>query len=169
LSSFASSREKIYCDAQMSSRHIRTFCDLSADCERLEPAMTQQGLSCARAHNRILKVARTIADIEDTPNIEPKPIVEAIQYLARPHLLDPRTCPGFVASRFKRPFPDILVKFVVGIWGCGDQLPYPQIEIRSIDSPRDDYFLKNLVPVWRLARDTVVWRGIIDPYPPHML
>jgi magnesium chelatase family protein len=64
----------------MSSRHIRTFCDLSADCERLlERAMTQQGLS-ARAHDRILKVARTIADIEDTPQIEPKHIAEAIQY-----------------------------------------------------------------------------------------
>ena len=62
------------------SRHIRTFCDLSADCERLlERAMTPQGLS-ARAHDRILKVARTIADIEETPNIEPKHIAEAIQY-----------------------------------------------------------------------------------------
>ncbi|MFZ0278545.1 MAG: YifB family Mg chelatase-like AAA ATPase [Candidatus Sulfotelmatobacter sp.] len=80
LERFASSREKIYCNAQMSSRHIRTFCDLSPDCERLlERAMTQQGLS-ARAHDRILKVARTIADIEDTPSIEPKHIAEAIQY-----------------------------------------------------------------------------------------
>ena len=62
------------------SRHIRTYCDLSADCERLlERAMTQQGLS-ARAHDRILKVARTIADLEGTPAIEPKHIAEAIQY-----------------------------------------------------------------------------------------
>jgi magnesium chelatase family protein len=80
LERFASSREKLYCNAQMSSRHIRTFCELSADCERLlERAMTQQGLS-ARAHDRILKVARTIADIEDTAPIEPKHIAEAIQY-----------------------------------------------------------------------------------------
>jgi magnesium chelatase family protein len=64
----------------MSSRHIRTFCDLSPDCERLlERSITQQGLS-ARAHDRILKVARTSADIEDTPNTEPKHIAEAIQY-----------------------------------------------------------------------------------------
>ncbi|HEY6339292.1 MAG TPA: YifB family Mg chelatase-like AAA ATPase [Candidatus Sulfotelmatobacter sp.] len=77
---FASSREKLYCNAQMASRHIRTFCPLSADCERLlERAMTQQSLS-ARAHDRILKVARTIADLEDAPEIEPKHIAEAIQY-----------------------------------------------------------------------------------------
>src|SRR5271168_3314612 len=80
LERFASSREKIYCNAQMSSRHIRTHCELSADCERLlERAMTQQGLS-ARAHDRILKVARTLADMEDRPNLEPKHIAEAIQY-----------------------------------------------------------------------------------------
>lgn len=63
----------------MPSRHIRTFCELSADCERLERAMTQQGLG-ARAHDRILKVARTIADLEDAANLEPKHIAEAIQY-----------------------------------------------------------------------------------------
>src|SRR5205823_14960146 len=80
LQRFASCREKLYCNAQMGSRHIRSFCELSADCERLiERAMTQQGLS-ARAHDRILKVARTIADLDDTPNLEPKHIAEAIQY-----------------------------------------------------------------------------------------
>jgi magnesium chelatase family protein len=76
----ASRREKLYCNAQMAPRHIRTFCDLSADCERLlERAMTQQGLT-ARAHDRILKVARTIADLEGAAAIEPKHIAEAIQY-----------------------------------------------------------------------------------------
>jgi magnesium chelatase family protein len=80
ITRFASSREKLYCNAQMHSRHIRTFCELSADCERLlERAMTQQGLS-ARAHDRILKVARTVADLEDSANLEPKHIAEAIQY-----------------------------------------------------------------------------------------
>ena len=43
LERFASSREKIYCNAQMSSRHIRAFCELSPDCERLlERAMTSR-------------------------------------------------------------------------------------------------------------------------------
>ena len=73
-------REKLYSNAQMTARHIRAFCELSADCESLlERAMLQQGLT-ARAHDRILKVARTIADLEQAPVIEPKHIAEAIQY-----------------------------------------------------------------------------------------
>jgi magnesium chelatase family protein len=80
LNRFAAAKERSYCNAQMTSKQIRTYCDLSTDCERLlERAMTQQGLS-ARAHDRILKVARTIADIDGTPTIEPKHIAEAIQY-----------------------------------------------------------------------------------------
>ena len=80
LERLASSRQKIYCNAQMSSSQVRTFCELSPDCERLlERAMTQQGLS-ARAHDRILKVARTVADLEGLPAIQPKHIAEAIQY-----------------------------------------------------------------------------------------
>ncbi len=73
-------RTKIYSNAQMTSRNIRSFCDLSADCERLlERAMSQQGLT-ARAHDRILKVARTVADLEGSDAIQAKHIAEAIQY-----------------------------------------------------------------------------------------
>jgi magnesium chelatase family protein len=73
-------RDQLYCNAQMAPRHIRTFCELSADCERLlERAMLQQSLT-ARAHDRILKVARTVADLEDAASLEPKHIAEAIQY-----------------------------------------------------------------------------------------
>lgn len=80
LARFRAAGEKIFSNAQMSSRHIRKFCELSPDCERLlERAMTQQGLS-ARAHDRILKVARTIADLENASGIEVKHIAEAIQY-----------------------------------------------------------------------------------------
>ncbi|MFB3815512.1 MAG: YifB family Mg chelatase-like AAA ATPase [Terriglobales bacterium] len=80
LNRFAAAKERSYSNAQMTSRQIRNYCELSTDCERLlERAMTQQGLS-ARAHDRILKVARTIADLEGTPMIEPKHIAEAIQY-----------------------------------------------------------------------------------------
>jgi len=71
---------RTYCNAQMTPRQIRAFCELSADCERLlERAMMQQGLT-ARAHDRILKVARTIADLEGEQAIQPKHIAEAIQY-----------------------------------------------------------------------------------------
>jgi len=80
LNRFAAAGERIYANAQMGSREIRVYCDLSSDCEHLlERAMSQQGLS-ARAHDRILKVARTVADLEGTARIEPKHIAEAIQY-----------------------------------------------------------------------------------------
>jgi magnesium chelatase family protein len=72
--------EKIYSNAQMSTRQIRTHCELGADAERLlERAMQQQGLT-ARAHDRILKVARTIADLEGAENLAVAHLAEAIQY-----------------------------------------------------------------------------------------
>jgi magnesium chelatase family protein len=80
LDRFAANKERIYSNAQMGSKQIRNYCELSTDCERLlERAMTQQGLS-ARAHDRILKVARTVADLEGAAQIAPKHIAEAIQY-----------------------------------------------------------------------------------------
>jgi predicted ATPase with chaperone activity len=80
LQRFSSSRSRLYCNAQMPPRHIRASCELSTDCERLlERAMTQHGMT-PRAHDRILKVARTVADLEGAPAIEPKHIAEAIQY-----------------------------------------------------------------------------------------
>jgi len=80
LNRFAAAGERNYSNAQMSSRQIRTYCDLGTESERmLERAMQQQGLS-ARAHDRILKVARTIADMEGAAQIEAKHIAEAIQY-----------------------------------------------------------------------------------------
>ena len=64
----------------MATRQIREYCELGPDAERLlERAMQQQGLS-ARAHDRILKVARTIADLEGEENLSRAHIAEAIQY-----------------------------------------------------------------------------------------
>ena len=64
----------------MSSKQIRTHCALDAESEALlEKAMQRQGLS-ARAHDRILKVARTIADLDGSENIKPPHISEAINY-----------------------------------------------------------------------------------------
>jgi magnesium chelatase family protein len=80
LNRFAAAGERIYSNAQMTTRQIRTFCELGTESERmLERAMQQQGLS-ARAHDRILKVARTIADMDGSAQIESKHIAEAIQY-----------------------------------------------------------------------------------------
>jgi magnesium chelatase family protein len=80
LNRFAAGGERIYANAQMAPRQIRAYCELGSDSERmLERAMQQQGLS-ARAHDRILKVARTIADMAGGPHIESKHIAEAIQY-----------------------------------------------------------------------------------------
>jgi magnesium chelatase family protein len=70
----------VFSNSQMNTQQIRTFCELSTDAERLlERAMQQQGLS-ARAHDRILKVARTIADLSGEADISVKHIAEAIQY-----------------------------------------------------------------------------------------
>jgi magnesium chelatase family protein len=72
--------EKIYSNAQMTTRQIRTYCELGPDAERLlERAMQQQGLT-ARAHDRILKVARTIADLEGAERLTVPHLAEAIQY-----------------------------------------------------------------------------------------
>lgn len=77
---FAKAAERTHSNAQMGTRQIRVFCELSADAERLlERAMQQQGLT-ARAHDRILKVARTIADLEAAPSVTVAHIAEAIQY-----------------------------------------------------------------------------------------
>jgi magnesium chelatase family protein len=59
---------------------IRKHCAISAEGDKLlENAITRLGLS-ARAHDRILKVARTIADLDGAASIEPRYLSEAIQY-----------------------------------------------------------------------------------------
>ena len=71
---------KIYTNAQMSSRHLRKFCIVDDESEvLLERAMEKMGLS-ARAHARILKIARTIADLEGSSEIKSDHVAEAIQY-----------------------------------------------------------------------------------------
>jgi magnesium chelatase family protein len=70
----------IYSNSAMSTRHIRRYCGLDAESESLlEKAMVRQGLS-ARGHDRILKVARTIADLEGSASIHPGHLSEAINY-----------------------------------------------------------------------------------------
>ena len=75
-----SASRPVYANAQMTTQQVHLYCELPSDAERiLERAMQQQGLS-ARAHDRILKVSRTIADLEGARDIAVKHIAEAIQY-----------------------------------------------------------------------------------------
>ena len=70
----------VFSNSDMESRHITKFCKLDSDSENLlERAMLKQGLS-ARAHDRILKVSRTIADLDGSENIQAGHISEAINY-----------------------------------------------------------------------------------------
>ncbi len=74
------SSEGVFSNSAMEPRHIHKFCELDSDSESLlERAMLKQGLS-ARAHDRILKVSRTIADLDDSKSIEATHISEAINY-----------------------------------------------------------------------------------------
>jgi magnesium chelatase family protein len=73
-------RAKIFCNAQMGSRHLRGHCRVDDASRRLlESAIDKFGLS-ARAFNRVLKIARTIADLEAAAEIGVEHISEAIQY-----------------------------------------------------------------------------------------
>jgi len=73
-------KSNVYCNAQMSSKMLQTYCDID-DTGRLllKNAMERLSLS-ARAYDRILKVARTIADLEDSESIKTEHLAEAIQY-----------------------------------------------------------------------------------------
>lgn len=72
--------DSIHCNAQMSSKQLRDICRIDeAGSELLKTAMERLGLS-ARAYDRILKVARTIADLDASEKIENNHLAEAIQY-----------------------------------------------------------------------------------------
>jgi magnesium chelatase family protein len=79
LARFAGEKQ-VYSNAQMPPKLIRKHCQICAEGEKLlESAMVKLGLS-ARAHDRVLKVARTIADLDDSTSVEPKHLMEAVQY-----------------------------------------------------------------------------------------
>jgi magnesium chelatase family protein len=71
---------KVFANAQMGPKETKEFCRLPAEAERLlEMAVTKLGFS-ARAFDRVLKVARTIADLEGSDGIDTPHVSEAIQY-----------------------------------------------------------------------------------------
>ncbi|MFT5582328.1 MAG: magnesium chelatase family protein [Psychromonas sp.] len=70
----------IHCNAQMESRDIRSYCQIDkTGSEMLKNAMDKMGLS-ARAYDRILKVARTVADLDKSIEIKSQHLAEAIQF-----------------------------------------------------------------------------------------
>jgi len=74
------SKPKITCNARMGSRELKQYCVLDeATLDLLKLAMTDKGLS-ARAYDRILKVARTIADLAGSDGLTADHVSEAIQY-----------------------------------------------------------------------------------------
>src|ERR671918_659274 len=73
-------KRNIHSNAQMGARDIKRYCVVKDEAERLlETAINKLGLS-ARAYSRVLKVARTIADLHGSEEIQPAHIAEAIQY-----------------------------------------------------------------------------------------
>ena len=73
-------KPKITCNARMGTKELKAYCSLDEGTkELLKMAMTELNLS-ARAYDRILKVARTIADLAGAENISSEHISEAIQY-----------------------------------------------------------------------------------------
>jgi len=71
---------RVHCNAGMGTRELNRFCQLDAECHTmLRMAMDDMNLS-ARAYDRILKVSRTLADLEGCPDIQIQHVAEAIQY-----------------------------------------------------------------------------------------
>lgn len=70
----------ITCNAAMTEKHIKKYCRISAECERIiKDAYDSLGLS-ARARSRIIKVSRTIADMSLSEEIKPEHVLEALSY-----------------------------------------------------------------------------------------
>jgi magnesium chelatase family protein len=73
-------KSKKHCNAQMTSRQIKSYCQIDqASAQMLEAAIEKLGLS-ARAYNRVLKIARTIADLAGVNQIKKTHFAEAIGY-----------------------------------------------------------------------------------------
>ena len=72
--------DNITCNAQMGERQIKKYCALSPECEKILKASFERLNLSARARSRIVKVARTIADMDLSENILPKHLLEAIGY-----------------------------------------------------------------------------------------
>ena len=73
-------RSKVLCNAHLNTKQLKKYCSLDTESHKLiETAINNLGFS-ARAYDRILKVARTIADLEEKESIRSHHVSEAIQY-----------------------------------------------------------------------------------------
>lgn len=73
-------KDRIFCNAQLKPRHLKKYCPIEPEGRHLlDQAVNRLGLS-ARAYGRILRVARTIADLANSEQILPSHLAEAIQY-----------------------------------------------------------------------------------------
>lgn len=72
--------QDIYTNSQMKNKHVRKFCQLDAETERILKLAVERFDLSARAYFRLIKVARTIADLEDSEQIQSMHMAEALQY-----------------------------------------------------------------------------------------
>jgi magnesium chelatase family protein len=79
---FNSLNNGMTCNSDMGPREVRQFCTLDAEGESLVKSAVRQMRLSARAYHRVLKLARTIADLEGLPAIKPHHLAEALQYRA---------------------------------------------------------------------------------------
>ena len=70
----------IKCNAHIGSKQLEEYCSLSTECEKLMRDAYLRLTMTARSYDRTLRVARTIADLNQKENIEPAHLAEAIQY-----------------------------------------------------------------------------------------
>ena len=73
-------KDKMYTNAQMKNKQVKKYCILNTDAERMMRIAAEKFSLSARGYFRLLKVSRTIADLDDAENIEERHVAEALQY-----------------------------------------------------------------------------------------
>ena len=73
-------KDKLYCNAQMEERHIKKYCELTTEANKIVKNIFDKFQLSTRAYSRILKVSRTIADMRENTKIDHLDIIEAMQY-----------------------------------------------------------------------------------------